>query len=142
MKKQSGFTLIELMIVVAIVAILAAVALPAYQNYTKKAKMTELVTATGALKTEVEVCVQSGVSCPAAITTFTTRGNVQVKYTVGTSAAPYTIEVRPATDAILSPLKQGDVYKLAASSPTASTDPLVWVGTCTLSDTSGNYCPN
>ncbi len=42
MKRQSGFTLIELMIVVAIVAILAAIALPAYQNYTKKAKMTEL----------------------------------------------------------------------------------------------------
>ena len=47
MKKQSGFTLIELMIVVAIVAILAAVALPAYQNYTKKAKMTEVAAATG-----------------------------------------------------------------------------------------------
>ncbi len=59
MKKQSGFTLIELMIVVAIVAILAAVALPAYQNYTKKAKMTELVAATGAAKTAVEVCVQT-----------------------------------------------------------------------------------
>ena len=52
MKKQSGFTLIELMIVVAIVAILAAIALPAYQTYTKKAKMTQLVTATGSLKTE------------------------------------------------------------------------------------------
>ena len=42
MKKQSGFTLIELMIVVAIVAILAAIALPAYQNYTKKAKYSAL----------------------------------------------------------------------------------------------------
>ncbi|EPC3541146.1 pilin [Aeromonas hydrophila] len=56
MKKQSGFTLIELMIVVAIVAILAAIALPAYQTYTKKAKFTEVVAATGSLKTAVEVC--------------------------------------------------------------------------------------
>lgn len=47
MKKQSGFTLIELMIVVAIVAILAAIALPAYQTYTKKAKFSEVITATG-----------------------------------------------------------------------------------------------
>ncbi|MNF49727.1 Fimbrial protein precursor [compost metagenome] len=58
MKKQSGFTLIELMIVVAIVAILAAIALPAYQTYTKKAKFSEVVTATGAFKTAVEVCAQ------------------------------------------------------------------------------------
>ncbi|WP_275056046.1 pilin [Aeromonas allosaccharophila] len=56
MKKQSGFTLIELMIVVAIVAILAAIALPAYQNYTKKARFTEVISATGALKTAVELC--------------------------------------------------------------------------------------
>lgn len=56
MKRQSGFTLIELMIVVAIVAILAAIALPAYQNYTKKARFTEVIAATGALKTAVELC--------------------------------------------------------------------------------------
>lgn len=43
MKRQSGFTLIELMIVVAIVAILAAIALPAYQSYTKKAKFSEVI---------------------------------------------------------------------------------------------------
>ncbi|MEW7865677.1 pilin [Aeromonas diversa] len=56
MKRQTGFTLIELMIVVAIIAILAAIALPAYQNYTKKAKFTEVISATGAAKVAVEVC--------------------------------------------------------------------------------------
>ncbi|MFQ2821282.1 MULTISPECIES: pilin [Aeromonas] len=72
MKKQSGFTLIELMIVVAIVAILAAIALPAYQTYTKKAKFSEVISATGAFKTAVEVCVQTqdisatGVNCYTA----------------------------------------------------------------------------
>lgn len=60
MKKQTGFTLIELMIVVAIVAILAAIALPAYQTYTKKAKFSEVIAATGPFKTGIELCVQSG----------------------------------------------------------------------------------
>ena len=58
MKKQSGFTLIELMIVVAIVAILAAVAMPAYQTYTKRAKFAEVVAASGPAKTAIEVCIQ------------------------------------------------------------------------------------
>lgn len=58
MKKQSGFTLIELMIVVAIVAILAAIAMPAYQTYTKRAKFSEVIAASGPAKTAIEVCVQ------------------------------------------------------------------------------------
>ena len=59
MKKQNGFTLIELMIVVAIVAILAAIALPAYQTYTGKAKYAEVITATGPVKSAVELCNQT-----------------------------------------------------------------------------------
>ncbi|MCX2498162.1 pilin [Plesiomonas shigelloides] len=54
---NKGFTLIELMIVVAIIGILAAIAIPAYQNYTKKAKFTEVVVATGPYKTAVELCI-------------------------------------------------------------------------------------
>ena len=59
MKKQAGFTLIELMIVVAIIGILAAIAVPQYQNYTNKAKFTEVVNATAPMKGAVELCVNA-----------------------------------------------------------------------------------
>ena len=59
-KAQAGFTLIELMIVVAIIGILAAVALPAYQTYTKRAKFAEVVLAATPFKTAQEVAVQTG----------------------------------------------------------------------------------
>jgi type IV pilus assembly protein PilA len=55
-KKLQGFTLIELMIVIAIIGILAAIAVPQYQTYTNKAKFAEVVQATAPFKLAVELC--------------------------------------------------------------------------------------
>ena len=57
---QKGFTLIELMIVVAIIGILAAIAIPQYQNYIAKSQVTRGVAELGAVKTAIETCLNDG----------------------------------------------------------------------------------
>ena len=75
-KVEQGFTLIELMIVVAIIGILAAIAIPNYQQYTLKAKFTEVTNATAPVKTAVELCATTaGVAVGGAITNCAGGGN-------------------------------------------------------------------
>jgi type IV pilus assembly protein PilA len=82
--RQGGFTLIELMIVVAIIGILAAVALPAYAQYMDKAKFAEVMLASQASRTAVDICVQDK---GTPITCSGTAGN--------TNGIPVDIAVSP-----------------------------------------------
>lgn len=108
---QKGFTLIELMIVVAIIGILAAVALPAYQDYTKRAKMSEVVLAASSCRTSITEVYQAGSGSASAAPgingwgcesgTGTSNATAQTKYVdrVHTSAdGMITVEARGFND--------------------------------------------
>lgn len=76
MNTQKGFTLIELMIVVAIIGILAAIAIPQYQNYIAKSQVSRAMGELGAIKTAVETCVNEGKTAVDACNLGMTASNI------------------------------------------------------------------
>ncbi|HEY2418981.1 MAG TPA: pilin [Steroidobacteraceae bacterium] len=86
---QKGFTLIELMIVIAIIGILAAIAIPAYQNYTIRAQVTEGLNLADGWKTSVsEFYAQNG-TFPASVTNTAASASNTVMYALGASTGKY-----------------------------------------------------
>ncbi|MEI6744921.1 MAG: prepilin-type N-terminal cleavage/methylation domain-containing protein [Methylococcaceae bacterium] len=139
-KAQQGFTLIELMIVVAIIGILASVAIPSYQNYTKKAKFTEIIMATQGVKLAVDLCTQmSGVPTNCGASSLVAGGETSVKAAADGSITPNITSV-VATGHATAPtivvtasgangLTSTDTYTLTGAF-TAGTGKIVWTATC------------
>ena len=129
-KVQNGFTLIELMIVVAIIGILAAVALPAYQNYSNRAAFSELVLAVTPRKTAVELAIQT--RSPAALASLD-GGALGIPANVVAAATTHGAAV---TDGAMTMTWQADGSAMAGITYTLTaggiTPPVQWTegGTC------------
>jgi type IV pilus assembly protein PilA len=97
---QKGFTLIELMIVVAIIGILAAVALPAYQDYTVRAKVSEVMLAASSAKTAVSEAAATNSGVPAVASV-----DIQSQNSKYVSGVVYSVS---GTNALITATAQGD----------------------------------
>ena len=135
MNKQTGFTLIELMIVVAIIGILAAVALPAYQNYTNKAKGSAVISATAAAKSSVEVCAQVNfdTGTPANSLTTCDDGNAGVPAAVAEAVGvPGVTTTNGVITATYTTANSNPFNLTVVLTPTVTAAGTVtWVQTCT-----------
>jgi len=137
MKKiQKGFTLIELMIVVAIIGILAAVAIPAYQDYVVKAKLSKVTSTVDPIKMSLAMFFQEQGSMPATADNWSSLG---ITAPVATTEV-FAFSVTATTGAIvltLRNIKTGiDTTTITMTPSTVSGQTAVmWTNTCTSTDT-------
>jgi type IV pilus assembly protein PilA len=135
MKKiQKGFTLIELMIVVAIIGILAAIAIPAYSDYTKRAKVTELVTAGSACKASVSEFFQSQGVFPTSLAEAGCSATDTAKISDITLTDPGIITVTSSIDGVT-----GDYVLTPTEAAPAGSGVLEW--SCAGSSIPEKYLP-
>ena len=135
MRAQSGFTLIELMIVVAIAGILAAVAIPQYGDYTMRAKVSNVLAAAAPLKTAVALCVQENGGEAAACSTPTENAPGPIPLFTATREVASAKVTTGDIELILAPgLGAGMAGKIVKMTLQPGTSSLSWLNSTTVTN--------